>query len=166
MMDYNFYNETFRQAITELSKEKLEQNGLKLSVEIVLDSVALKIYKPEWSSDIHSPLDAVGRIFFSIWVNDTTLQEGRIYYNIHALKLKELKRYRIPGRKFADDFRNEFMKYQKGWPNVNIKYGPLTLMQGWMEWKTDTLQKNIDELVQDFIKISPVIDMVLEKYTK
>ncbi|MDN3694366.1 hypothetical protein QWZ06_19795 [Chryseobacterium tructae] len=165
-MDYDFYLNEFHSAITEDLVKKLENNGLKLSVMTILDSVALKVYKPEWSSDVNSPLDAVGRIFFSIWVNDTTIREERMYYNIHALKLRELKNYRLSSRKFAQDFRNEFMEYQKDWPNVNIQYGPLTLMQGWVDLKPDHILENTHELIQNFLNISFIIDNALEQYKK
>ncbi|REC60031.1 hypothetical protein DRF65_22845 [Chryseobacterium pennae] len=165
-MDYEFYLNKFHLAITEVLKEKLENNKLDVSVDTVLDSVALKVFKPEWSSDLNSPLDAIGRIFFSIWINDKTIQEGRMYYNIHALKLREFKKQALSSRKFAQDFRNEFRKYQKDWPNVNIEFGPLTLMQGWVDLKEDNIQGNIEELVQNFFKISSIIDTVLERYKK
>lgn len=165
-MDYHFYLNKFQLAIADVLSEKLENNGLNFSVDIVLDSVALKVYKPEWSSELISPLDAVGRIFFSIWINDKTIQEGRVYYNIHALKLREFKKHRLSSRKFAQDFRDKFKKYQKDWPNVNVEYGPLTLMQGWIDLKTETIQENISELVNIFFRISPIIDTVLEQYKK
>lgn len=165
-MDYDFYLNKFHSAITNEFQEKLDSNGLKLSVNIVMDSVALKIYRPEWSSDLTSPLESLGRIFFSIWINDKTIQEERVYYNIHALKLRELKKYALSSRKFAQDFRDKFAKYQKDWPNVDVEYGPLTLMQGWVDLKMDKIQENIGELVQNFFKLSFLIDTALEQYRK
>ncbi|MDW9382967.1 hypothetical protein [Chryseobacterium sp. JV558] len=165
-MDYAFYLNKFHLAVAKVSKEKFEIEGLEFSVDIVLESAALKIYKPEWSGNPQSPLDAAGRIFFSIWITDETIQEGRMYYNIHALKLRTLKSYMISSRNFAQDFRNEFLKSQEDWPNVSVKYGPLTLMQGWVNLKTEDIQENVYELVQNFFKISFIIDSVLEKYKK
>ncbi|AZA92755.1 Uncharacterised protein [Chryseobacterium nakagawai] len=165
-MDYTFYTKQFHSVITEISKEKFEGLGLKVSIEVVLESVALKVYKPEWAADQKSPLDSAGRIFFSVWVNDKALQEEKLYYNIHALKLREFKNYKIANRDFAQDFRHEFSKYQKGWPNISLKYGPLTLMQGWVSFKPDNMQENIHELVQHFLNISFIIDEVLERYKK
>lgn len=165
-MDYDFYLNKFHLAITEGVKEQLENYRLKVSVDIVLESVALKVYKPEWSSDLRSPLDAEGRIFFSIWMNNETIREGKMYYNIHALQLRKFRKYTLASRKFAQDFRNEFVKYQKNWPNVSVEYGPLTLMQGWVDLKTDSIRENIEELVHHFSEISPIIDTVLEQYKK
>ena len=165
-MDFAFYLNEFRLAASEISGEELDKDNLKISIDIVLESAALKIYKPHWYGDSKITEGPVGQIFFSIWLNDKTLEEGRVYYNIHALKLRELKEYRIASRDFAQDFRNLFSKHQKDWPNVNVGYGPLTLMQGWIERRNDTLQKDIHVLIQKFMKISPIIDEVLEKYKK
>ncbi|AZA79778.1 hypothetical protein EG347_20960 [Chryseobacterium sp. G0186] len=165
-MDYPFYLKEFRSAISKVSNEELEICGLKIAIDIVLESVALKVYKPEWSSDLQSPLHAKGRIFFSIWISDETIRQGKMYYNIHALKLRELKDYSLSSRNFAQDFRSEFLKYQKDWPNVRVNFGPLTLMQGWVDLKAEDLQENIAELVQKFLKISSMIDIALAPYKK
>jgi len=165
-IDYDFYLSKFHQAASGIPEEILLNNGLKWSVDIVLESVALKVYKPEWSGDPQSPLDAEGRIFFSVWVNDETIRENKIYYNIHALKLRILKDYKIPARDFAQNFRKEFAIHQKEWPNVSIDYGPLTLMEGWIELNTDHIEKDIHKLVQKFLKISPIIDNLLDQYSK
>lgn len=163
-MDYNFYQQKFQEALDQISQKEFNALGLKISVEIILESVALKIYKPEWSNDLQSPLDASSRIFFSVWISDKTIEEGRLYYNIHALKLRELKGYKIQSRNFAEDFRNRFTKYQKNWDNVSVKYGPLTLMQGWCELKQENLQQDIIKLSQSFLEISSIIDETLSHF--
>lgn len=165
-MDYDFYLNKFHLAITDALQIELENKGLKSSVDIVMESIALKIYKPEWSSNMMEPLEAVSRIFFSIWINDKTIQEEKMYYNIHALKLRGLKDYTISSKEFAGNFRSKFLKYQKDWPNVNVEYGPLTLMQGWVYLDMDFIQENVGELIHNFLKISPVIDIVLKEYKK
>lgn len=165
-MDYSFYLKEFHSAMAKISNEKLETYGLKVAIDDVLESIALKVYKPEWSSDLQSPLHAKGRIFFSVWVCDKTIKEGKLYYNIHALKLRELKNYSLSSRNFAQDFRNEFLKYQKDWPHVSVDFGPLTLMEGWVDLKAEDLQKNIEDLAQKFIKISSIIDASLAPYKK
>ena len=165
-MNYTLYLEKFHFAASEITEEILSKDRLKLSVDTILESVALKVYKPEWSGDLLSPLDAEGRIFFSIWVNDETIRENKVYYNIHALKLGALKDYKIPARNFAQVFRREFLKHQKDWPNVSVDFGPLTLMQGWIELNIDDIEKSIHELAQKFFKISFIIDSILEQYKK
>ncbi|MCP1298916.1 hypothetical protein NK356_07055 [Chryseobacterium sp. S0630] len=165
-MDYAFYLRKFHQAASEIPEEKLSKYGLKISVDTVLESVALKVCKPEWTGEPQSPLDAEGRIFFSVWVNDKTIRENKIYYNIHALKLRALKVYKISSREFAQNFRQEFLKYHKDWPNVKVNYGPLTLMEGWLDLKPDHIEKDVYELAQRFLNISSIIDSVLEQYKK
>ncbi|MFP3835150.1 hypothetical protein [Chryseobacterium sp. SIMBA_028] len=165
-MDYTFYLKEFNSVIEIIPKEEFERCNLEVAIEVVLESAALKVYNPEWSGDPLSPLDATGRIFFSIWINEQSIKERKVYYNIHALKVRTLTNYSISSRKFAQDFRSEFLKYQKDWPNVSVDCGPLTLMQGWVDLKVEKLQKNVFELVQNFLKISFTIDRVLALYKK
>lgn len=160
-MDYIFYKDKFEQALNNIPKKEFEDAGFKLSVEEVLESIVLKIYKPEWSNDFKSPLTSKSRIFFSVWVNDKAIKEGKLYYNIHALKLRELKGYKIGSRDFAEKFRNKFSKYQKDWKNVNINLGPLTLMEGWTNLNLDTIQNDLSDLTQNFLEIGFLIDDTL-----
>ncbi|UWX62617.1 hypothetical protein N0B40_10055 [Chryseobacterium oranimense] len=163
-MDYNFYRRNFEEAAEDIFFKQFEDLGLKLSVEEVLESVALKIYKPEWSNDFKSPLNSKSRIFFSVWVNDKTIKEGKRYYNIHALKLRELKGYKISSRNFAEKFRTQFIKYQEEWENVEVNFGPLTLMEGWINLNIETIQNDIIDLAWNFLKISPLIDHTLDVF--
>lgn len=39
-------------------------------------------------------------------------------------------------------------------------------MQGWIELQEDSIEKDIHELAQRFLKISPVIDHILELYKR
>lgn len=163
-MDYNFYQNKFQSAISTIKKKELVDLKLKVSIGSVMESLALKVYKPEWSSNPQSPLIANGRIFFSIWVNDKTIRESRIYYNIHALKLRELEGYKISSRSFAEQFREQFVNGMNNWPNVSIEYGPLTLMEGWIELNHESVEKDTAELVQRFLDISFMIDKTMEHY--
>jgi len=163
-MDYNFYKRNFEEAIEDIFFRQFDDLGLKLYVEEVLESVALKIYKPEWSNNFQSPLNSKSRIFFSVWVNDKAIKEGKLYYNIHALKLRELKGYKISSRNFAEKFRNEFFEYQEEWKNVDVNLGPLTLMEGWLDLHIETIRTDIIDLASNFLKISPLVDKTLENY--
>ncbi|GAA5097952.1 hypothetical protein GCM10023210_33540 [Chryseobacterium ginsengisoli] len=163
-MDYNFYRRNFGEALEDISFRQFDDLGLKLSVEEVLESVALKIYKPEWANEIQSPLNSKSRIFFSVWVNDKTIKEGKMYYNIHALKLRELKGYKISSRDFAEKFRTQFIEYKEDWKNVDINFGPLTLMEGWINLNIETIQSDIIDLALNFLKISPIIDETLDSF--
>lgn len=164
MINFNFYKSKFEQTLQNIPKKEFEDIGLKLSVEEILESIALKIYKPEWSNDFQAPLHSKSRIFFSVWVNDKTIKEGKLYYNIHALKLRELEGYKISSRNFADKFRTQFVGHQKDWKNVRINFGPLTLMEGWMDLNLDTIQNDVSDLAQKFLKISFLIDDTLDDF--
>lgn len=161
-MDYKFYRRNFEEAVEDIFFKQFDHLGLKLSVEEVLESVVLKIYKPEWSNDFDSQLNSKSRIFFSVWVNDKTIKEGKLYYNIHALKLRELKGYKISSRNFAEKFRTQFIEYENEWENVRVNFGPLVLMEGWINLNIETIQEDIINLSWNFLKISPLIDDTLD----
>jgi hypothetical protein len=105
-------------------------------------------------------------IFFSIWMNEDSVRERRAMYNIHALKLRQLEGYSITSRDFAIDFRKGFAATRNTWPNVSVKYGPLTLMQGWIEIHRNTFEMDTLELMERFKKLSPLIDVLLEARRK
>ncbi|AYN01810.1 hypothetical protein [Chryseobacterium sp. 3008163] len=63
-MDYNFYQQKFQKAVEDIFFMQFNDLGLKLSVEKVLESVTLKIYKPEWSNNFNSPLNSKVEYFF------------------------------------------------------------------------------------------------------
>jgi hypothetical protein len=161
-MDYKFYRRNFEEAVEDIFFKQFDHLGLKLSVEEVLESVVLKIYKPEWSNDFDSQLNSKSRIFFSVWVNDKTIKEGKLYYNIHALKLRELKGYKISSRNFAEKFRTQFIEYENEWENIRVNFGPLVLMEGWINLNIETIQEDIINLSWNFLKISPLIDDTLD----
>ena len=97
-------------------------------------------------------------------MNAESAQESRALYNIHALKLRELKSYRIASRDFAKEFRNNFVK--KSWPNVSVDYGPLTLMEGWEEVALDELEADILRMLERFHQVSPLLDHLLDKRSR
>jgi hypothetical protein len=85
-------------------------------------------------------------------------------YNIHALKLRQLKGYSIESRKFADTFRGEFKDFEYKWQNVSIKFGPLTLMEGLLKINAENFQDEILELVNNFLEIEYLVDETLAKF--
>jgi len=163
-MDQRYYLREFQSATGKLDKTKLSNAGLDIFTGVVMDSVALKVYKPAWSNDPQAPLTAPARIFFSIWVNEESTRENRLYYNIHAFKLRLMKGCKIASRDFAERFRSQFKTHQKQWPNVDADYGPLTLMQGWIKLDRDAIQKDIAKLVAQFDDIHHLIDKTLAYY--
>ncbi|NML72373.1 hypothetical protein HHL23_21670 [Chryseobacterium sp. RP-3-3] len=53
-MDELFYKQKFQEAVDTISDKEFDDAGLRLFVHAILESVALKIYKPEWSSNAES----------------------------------------------------------------------------------------------------------------
>jgi hypothetical protein len=163
-MDYEFYLNTFQRSADQLDKKQLNEKQLEIFVGVVLNSVGLKLYKKEWASDKADPVNSRSRIFFSIWVNDDTLIENKIFYNIHAFKLRELKGYSITSREFATNFRKDFEKHRSNWENVSVKFGPLTLMEGWKNLDVGNLENTIVTLSSNFLEIEHLIDGTLKLF--
>ena len=110
----------------------------------------LYLDRPHWHNRGSSKGEP-GEIFFSIWPDGS----GRLNYNIHALKLRNLSSYRLESRKFAERFRAEFDT--EGWPNVTTNFGPQTLFQGWIESDDSAL----DAIFRRFLDIEPLIERLL-----
>ncbi|TDW46990.1 hypothetical protein EV144_1055 [Flavobacterium sp. 270] len=163
-MDYQFYLDKFQASANLIDTKILEEKNILLNVGVVLDSVFLKLYKKEWTNDLEDPLNAKTRIFFSIWVNDHTLNNRKIYYNIHALKLRNLKGYSITSRNFAEIFRLHFKDFENNWENVSLKHGPLTLMEGWKNLEEENMKNTIVNLANNFLEIEYLINETLEKF--
>jgi hypothetical protein len=89
------------------------------------------------------------------------LTQGRILYNIHALKMRHLEGYSITSIDFAQQFRREFSHLSDSWPNVRVDHGPLTLMQGWIELDMSTFVRDVLELMERFKPVSRIIDKLL-----
>lgn len=165
-MNTSFYLKEFQKAANQLDKKLLKEKGIEVAVGVVLDSVCLKLYKKNWVSELQDPLTAESRIFFSIWVNDITIEAQRICYNIHAFKLRHLKGYAIQSRQFADTFREGFKAFESSWPNVSVKYGPLTLMEGWIRPNQNDLPNDVLILANNFLAIEHLVDDTLLKFKK
>jgi hypothetical protein len=163
-MDTSFYLENFQKIVDQLDSKLLSTKSIEVSVGIYLDSVFIKLYKKSWASDSQEPLTAESRIFFSVWVNDSTLEKQKIMYNIHALKLRKLKSYAIQSRKFAEVFRESFKGYENKWQNVSVNHGPLTLMEGWVKFDLENLQEEVLKLVNNFLAIEHLIDNTLDEF--
>ncbi len=121
----------------------------------------LKLQKPSWTNDPMDRVENTSGIFFSIWTNDRSMMKNRANYNIHALKLRDLKGYSIKSRDFAFDFRNAFASMRSAWPNVSVDYGPQTLMEGWIKADSVHFEKEVLDLMDGFQRLSPLIDRLL-----
>lgn len=160
------YLEIFQKAADKLDKKLFEKHQIEIAVGVFLNSVVLKLYKMSWANPFQDPVTSESRIFFSVWINDSTIKEQKIFYNIHALKLRKLHGYIIESRKFAEAFRKDFKKFEHQWQNVNVAFGPLTLMEGWTEMNIDNIENEIIVLANNFLKIDGLIDAILTKFRK
>ena len=140
--------DTYRRAV-DRNRETLAIYHFEPRVTVALGCPVLYLDKTHWHN--RGTADVPGQIFCSIWVDD----KGRTNYNIHAFKLRNLKPYKLESRKFAEAFRQQLDR--DGWPNVSTDFGPLTLMQGWIEL-TD---QNLDLVIQGFGRVSRSIDDLL-----
>jgi hypothetical protein len=122
----------------------------------------LKLQKASWTNDRMDRIQNKTGIFFSIWIDETAASKNRANYNIHALKLRHLKGYSIASRGFANDFRDSFASRRDAWPNVSVDYGPLTLMQGWIEIDRREFEKDLLVLLERFKAVSRLIDRLLK----
>ena len=160
-MGISFYINQFQKVADRLDLKLLNEKQIEVSVGIVLNSACLKLYKKSWTNDSENPLTAESRIFFSVWINDSTIQKQKIMYNIHALKLRNLKSYSIQSRKFAEIFREAFKAHENIWKNVSVNHGPLTLMEGWIKLNPENFENEILELTNNFLAIQHLIDETL-----
>ena len=163
-MNTSFYLENFQKIVDQLNQKLLNEKSIEVSVGVYLDSVFIKLYKKSWTSNFPEPLTAESRIFFSIWVNDSTLEKQKIMYNIHAFKLRKLKSYKIESRKFAEIFRKNFKDYESNWSNVSVNYGPLTLMEGWLKLDLENFQGDLLKLINNFLEIEHLTDNTLNQF--
>jgi hypothetical protein len=161
-MNINHFLKVFQNSTNLLNSSELTKLEIDYSVGIYLDSVFLKLYKKEWGNNFSDPLNANTRIFFSVWVSNKTLLNDKLFYNIHAFKLRDLKGYSISSRDFASNFRSKFNAFKHEWENVSVNFGPLTLMEGWVNYNKLEIERTISNLANNFIKISDLIDETLK----
>ena len=145
--------------VFQQAADRLSPGALEVWVGAFNDCTVLKLYKNTWANPGENPLTAVSRIFFSVWI--APKREGLLFYNIHALKLRHLKGYKIESRRFAETFRKAFSKHARSWKNVSTDFGPLTLMQGHVEIEPERLEDQIVALSNNFLQIGHLIDETL-----
>jgi hypothetical protein len=132
------------------------KSGLVCVIGVFEGCPYVRLHRDSWIS-------GKAGIFFSVWTDQDSRSTGRVHYNIHALKLRQLKTYVITSRAFADDFRKHFKALDKSWPNVRVDYGPLNLMQGWIDLREDTFERDVLRLMNQFAEIRPIVDRLLEE---
>ena len=127
----------------------------------------LKLQKAGWTNDDLSKMGNQTGIFFSIWISEAGGARGRAEYNIHAMSVRKLKRYRLTGNGFCDRFRNAFQKRRASWPNVSTDFGCGTLMQGWFKVDAKSASRDALALMNRFDdEVAPIIDALLKQQEK
>jgi hypothetical protein len=164
-MEKASYLEYFQQMAKALKSELLTHQ-LEVAAVTYGDCVVLKLYRASWANPLQDPLTAETRIFFSVWTKAQLLKEQKLFYNIHALKLRKLQGYAIESKKFADAFRKSFRHFAHHWPNVSMDFGPLTLMEGWVETGTESMSRQALGLARNFPEIAPLIDNTLAAFKR
>ena len=163
-MGQTLYLAEFEQAASKLDRNLLAARKLEIEVGVWLESVVLRLQKKAWANKPYERPQTDAAIFFSIWLNDKEIKENKIYYNIHALKLRQLQGYKITSREFASAFRKKFKRFEKHWPNVRVDFGPQTLMEGWVRLDTGALAEDVGKLAGRFLEIDGLIDELLDGY--
>ena len=154
--------EAFKNAANKIDKRLLDRKQVEVSVGTYSHCAVLRFYKKSWANPFLDPLLSPSRIFFAIWIDPA--KEGKLFYNIHALKLRGLKGYKIESRKFADDFRKSFKEFEHKWENVSIKFGPLTLMEGFVKMEPDSFLDEVLQLSNNFLEIEYLVDHTLARF--
>jgi len=163
------YLAAFKKAAGKFDENLLAKKKLEIVTGIWLESVVLKLQKNAWANKPHESPQTDAAIFFGVWLSDKSdkaIKENKIFYNIHALKLRQLKGYKITSREFAAAFRARFKPYERQWPNVSVDFGPQTLMQGWEKLDTANVENDVFKIASRFLQIDTLIDDLLDGYKK
>ena len=139
----------------------LENRAIETRVGRWLDSDVLKLFKRHWEAE-----SAPGcGIFLSLWIDADALRRGRVNYNIHALKLRDLPGHKIQSRDFAAAFRAAFASASDSaaWPNLSLDHGPQTLLQGWIATAPGRLESDVAVMTERLIALAPLIDTLLDR---
>jgi hypothetical protein len=162
-IETGYYLDKFQKSQDQLDKQDtFSKKKLECKVGVWLDSVVLKIQKKIWINASAEPFEE--GIFFSVWLNDESVGKGRLYYNVHALKLRGLAGFTIKSMEFAEDFRLKFKSFESKWPNVGVNFGPQTLMEGWVSIiDHEKIPDIVINLVSGFLEVEFMIDNLLEE---
>lgn len=109
-MEAAYYLEKFQKIADNLDPKHFSEKKLESNVAIWRNSIVLKLQKRSWvnASPLATPFKE--SIFFSVWVNvEPSIHTGKLYYNIHSLKLRQLTAYKIQSRDFAAAFKMAFV---------------------------------------------------------
>ena len=162
-METAYFLNKMERIVDKLDAGLLNEKQIEVTTGVWLNSVVLKLQKKSWR---HNSAKSAASIFFSVWLNDEAINSNKIFYNIHALKLRELTGYSIQSREFAFAFREGFCAFEERWPNVSTQYGPQTLMQGWQEIDLENFEEEVLQLANLFLQIDFIISGLLAERKK
>lgn len=129
------------------------------------DSTVLKLQKRRWTLAARAATASEAGIFFSVWLDEKSLKQHRVRYNIHALKLRTIPGFALQSREFAAAFRSAFSSVSREWPHVSTDYGPQTLMEGWIPSDPEKIEAEVAALIRRFLPLADVIDQLLDQRT-
>lgn len=165
-MSIEIYLNKFENAVKAFDKKKLEKSGLEIQTGIWLNSVVIRLQKKHWANNPDEKPHSGSAIFMGIWIDQEAFSKKILKHNIHALKLRQLNGYALQSRAFADSFRQKFKEFEQKWENINVQFGPQTLMEGWIPLNDEKIQEDILNLINSFIEIAPLIDETLLEFQK
>ncbi|MDF3057010.1 MAG: hypothetical protein K0R17_1225 [Rariglobus sp.] len=158
------YLDSFTRAATH-SRPALAAQQIEAHVGRWHESAVLKLQKRRWTSVGPAPAPSEAGLFFSVWINEKSLRQQRVCYNIHALKLRSLAGFSIQSREFAAAFRAAFASSSGDWSHVSTDYGPQTLMEGWIDLDAEKTEADVAVLIRRFIPLADLIDRLLDQRT-
>jgi len=129
-------------------------------------AAVFKLHKRHWSPDSQEVVGNTTGIFFSVWVDEAAMAKGGLYYNLHALKLRQLPGYALESRKIAAAFREKAAPMLADWPAVETDFGPQTLFQGFVSCPQERVEMVTVELAWKFVLLAEVVDGLLVKAKK
>ena len=145
----------------ERAAEFQTRHGLALKSGEGLGAAILKLMKPEWTTDKPTELLNNNGLFFSVWVDAKCETQGIARYNLHAMKLREIKGEAFAAREFARSFRAQAKDDLEGLPNWSYPKGPVTLFEGDFKLDENTLKAETSKLMDHFAALTPLLDKLL-----
>lgn len=165
-MDFDYYLAQFEKAAKRLEKKICDKKEIEIQTGIWLDSVVLRLQKKHWANKPNEKPHSGSAIFMGIWLNKEAIDNNKLWYNIHALRLRQLNGYKLQSRAFATSFREKFKIFEDKWENVSTGFAPQTLMQGWMLLNNEQLQDDVLKLATEFLAIEHLIEETLAEFKK
>lgn len=165
-MNLEDYLQKFENTVKAVDAKALKESGLEIQTGIWLNSSVIRLQKQHWANNPNEKPHSGSAIFMGIWINQQAFSNRVLNYNIHALRLRQLNGYALQSRAFATSFREKFKEFENKWENVSVQFAPQTLMEGKIPLNDENIEKDILNLVNNFIEIGPLIDETLLEFKK